>query len=382
MNIDRINKPTREQYEEYILKNQPFIITGVVNNWISFEKWIPSQNIDNDYFLSILDKDVPVREIGIEVGEWLGKTKNINFSLFWKKWREHYFNCKNENNKNIENNNNNNNNNNKEPRYYLASLPIQTYFKELIDDFEIPEIPKEQNKIGNLWIGFKDQITPLHHDWSSGDPGMDGLHAIIIGKKLFKLFDPILNVNCFKRKKEWGHFHQSEFDFDNPDFKEFPEAKNYKMIEIELNQGEMLFIPKLWWHHVKTLEPSISINFWFQHIGSELLKCNLLWCHMEQYLNAVLQMDTTKISNDKFKKIINFLTNDSRHNGDGGDGGDGDIQQYKDDPLKLIQLPKFINSFSNAVNNPIFKNHPKKDQFKFEITEKVNQWIEKNKFKK
>jgi hypothetical protein len=53
----------------------------------------------------------------------------------------------------------------------------------------------------------------------------------------------------------------------------FPEFfENAKYIEVELKVGEMLFIPKLWWHHVRTLENSIAVNFWFQHLGSEKLK--------------------------------------------------------------------------------------------------------------
>ena len=43
------------------------------------------------------------------------------------------------------------------------------------------------------------QVTPIHHDWSAGDPGMDGLHVVVLGRKLFKLFDPLINVKCFKR---------------------------------------------------------------------------------------------------------------------------------------------------------------------------------------
>lgn len=55
----------------------------------------------------------------------------------------------------------------------------------------------------------------------------------------------------------------------------FPEFfSQAKFLEIILKEGEMLFIPKLWWHHVRTVENSIAVNFWFQHLGSEKLKLN------------------------------------------------------------------------------------------------------------
>ncbi len=61
-----------------------------------------------------------------------------------------------------------------EDYYYLASLPINRIFPTLIDEVIVPEHAKEQMKYGNLWIGNGGQITPLHHDTSTGDPGMDG----------------------------------------------------------------------------------------------------------------------------------------------------------------------------------------------------------------
>jgi len=153
---------------------------------------------------------------------------------------------------------------------------------------------------------IKGQITPVHHDWSSGDHGMDGLHAMILGRKIFKLFDPHVNEKCFRRKKHWGKFHQSVIDIDKPDLEKYPEFKNASYLEIELNAGEMLFIPKLWWHHVTTLEPSIAINFWFQHLGSEKLKLTKHWGHTEQYLLAVTDMIITP---EKMCTVIQYYFN-------------------------------------------------------------------------
>ena len=135
---------------------------------------------------------------------------------------------------------------------------------------------------------------------------MDGLHAMILGKKVFKLFDPYTNEKCFRRKRIWGKFHQSVVDIDNPDLEKHPEFKDAKILEIELNPGEMLFIPKLWWHHVTTTEPAIAINFWFQHLGSEKLKLTKHWGHTEQYLLAVTEMIVTP---EKMRTVIQYYLN-------------------------------------------------------------------------
>lgn len=83
-----------------------------------------------------------------------------------------------------------------------------------------------------------------------------------------------------ERKREWGHFHQAQVDIDNPDFTQFPEYSQATCIDVELTSGDILFIPKLWWHYVRTIENSIAVNFWFQHIGSEVLKLNRFWPHI------------------------------------------------------------------------------------------------------
>ena len=57
--------------------------------------------------------------------------------------------------------------------FYLASLPMNKYFPMLCDDVIVPDVPKSQKKSGNLWIGNQGQITPIHYDYSTGDPGQN-----------------------------------------------------------------------------------------------------------------------------------------------------------------------------------------------------------------
>ncbi|GAM22333.1 hypothetical protein SAMD00019534_055080 [Acytostelium subglobosum LB1] len=347
MNIEKLFRPTRDILEQFVLRNQPFVLTGIVDGWACFNKWnTPAYLVDK-----IGEREIPVREIGYDVGEWLGKTSNIKFSTFVDSW-------------NIAKKTG------AEPTYYLASLPINKYFPELETDYVVPEIPREQGKSANLWIGVKGQVTPLHHDWSTGDPGMDGLHAIVSGKKLFRLYDPVENNLFIRRKPHWGLFHHAQVDIDKPDLDRFPEFANARSIDVVLEQGEMLFIPKLWWHYVRTLEPSISVNFWFQHMGSERLKCGRLWPVMEQYLEAVKGIQATE---EKMTSLLMYF----------GEGYSQkrkpkpeEVRSYMDNPLKLLQLPKFINSFANATNNPQFKHMEESALFAKEITSRVRQWVD------
>jgi len=43
----------------------------------------------------------------------------------------------------------------------------------------------------------------------------------------------------------------------------FPSFTNAKCLEAVLGPGEMLYIPRGWWHYVRSLEASCSVSFWW-----------------------------------------------------------------------------------------------------------------------
>lgn len=45
--------------------------------------------------------------------------------------------------------------------------------------------------------------------------------------------------------------------------REFPLFKDAEFVEAILGPGECLFIPRGWWHYVKSLSPSCSVSFWW-----------------------------------------------------------------------------------------------------------------------
>jgi len=99
--------------------------------------------------------------------EWFGEAEEIKFSTFMEHW--------------MKNKEWSEDNEKKEIFYYLASLPMNKYFEKLMNDVKVPFYPSKQKKAGNLWIGNSGQITSVHYDFSTGDPGMDGFHAVIKG---------------------------------------------------------------------------------------------------------------------------------------------------------------------------------------------------------
>ena len=55
----------------------------------------------------------------------------------------------------------------------------------------------------------------------------------------------------------------SAVDPDAPDYDRFPRFRSAEKSVFDLAPGELLYLPGGWWHHVRSLEESFSINWWW-----------------------------------------------------------------------------------------------------------------------
>lgn len=152
------------------------------------------------------------------------------------------------------------------PSYYIASNVIDSHFPQLRaeNDIDIPrpaaEFPVEQNRVG-IWIGNRTTAC-CHYDTS------DNLACCVVGKRRFTLFpsDQIANLYPGPLDLTPGGQALSMVDFANPDldkYPNFPEAIANAQIA-ELEAGDALFLPSMWWHQVEGLSRfNILINYWW-----------------------------------------------------------------------------------------------------------------------
>jgi Cupin-like domain len=101
-----------------------------------------------------------------------------------------------------------------------------------------------------LWIGPEGTRTPLHHDL------VNILLIQIVGRKRVHL---IPSKEIHKVYNNIGVF--SDVDLDAVDESRFPLFPSSHIMEYMLEPGAALFIPVGWWHHVESLDPSISVSF-------------------------------------------------------------------------------------------------------------------------
>ena len=101
-----------------------------------------------------------------------------------------------------------------------------------------------------LWLGGAGTITPLHHDVENV------LFVQIYGSKRFTLISPYQSHRVYNDVSVY-----SDVDIAQPDRERHPLFDSVSRLEVTVGPGEALLIPVGWWHHVESLEVSISVSF-------------------------------------------------------------------------------------------------------------------------
>jgi hypothetical protein len=108
-----------------------------------------------------------------------------------------------------------------------------------------------------LWIAPRGTMSSLHHD---GD--YDNVNLQISGRKLFLLLPPPRHVALHA----YGSA-ESPLNPFVPDLDRFPRFASADPVEATLAPGEVLLIPKYWWHCVYTIEPAVNLSTHFRWPG-------------------------------------------------------------------------------------------------------------------
>lgn len=143
---------------------------------------------------------------------------------------------------------------------YLAQHPLFDQIPELRKDIREPEyccLGENEDVEVNAWFGPGGTVSPLHHD-----PKHNFL-AQVVGQKRVLLYSPEDTKYLYPHPTRLLS-NTSSVDPENPDFQTHPEYKNAKGWECLLEEGEMLYIPPTWWHHVRALSTSFSVSFWWE----------------------------------------------------------------------------------------------------------------------
>jgi hypothetical protein len=152
------------------------------------------------------------------------------------------------------------------PSFYVGSTDLDTYLPGLrqenhlaLDDAAFGHNPP----IVSIWIGNRTTAS-AHYDMSNN------IACCMVGRRRFTLFPPEQVHNLYPGPLEPTPGGQvvSMVDFGAPDLKRyprFPEALAAGQVA-ELEPGDLLFYPALWWHQVEALDGfNAMINYWWNN---------------------------------------------------------------------------------------------------------------------
>jgi hypothetical protein len=131
-------------------------------------------------------------------------------------------------------------------------------FPNLEDDYHVPRYCEGAPHLrGKVWIGKGGTMTPAHRDVPHN------LHVHLTGRKRWLLFSPADSARMYPRGLLSGMPNFAWVDPEQPDFDRYPRFRGVTAIGGVVNPGETLFIPHGWWHHTRTLDDAVSMNFWW-----------------------------------------------------------------------------------------------------------------------
>jgi hypothetical protein len=150
-------------------------------------------------------------------------------------------------------------------RYYLMQQAVPREFPELCRELPVPPYVDRSRTNPNLWFGTESTETPLHYDVANN------LFGQLTGRKRWTVFDPGQADLVYPRDGDADHRNLSRVSVEEPDLERFPLFARAQGQAGEVGPGDLLFLPAFWWHQVRSLEVSLSLNFWWSVRLDQLL---------------------------------------------------------------------------------------------------------------
>jgi hypothetical protein len=146
------------------------------------------------------------------------------------------------------------------PSVYLASIDVPSHFNGVQEENRV-DLGRRDPLI-SLWMGTPTRIA-AHNDFP------DNLACCVAGRRRFTLFPPEQFRNLYLGPIDNTPAGRavSMVDFHAPDLEAHPDfVKALEQAQVaELEPGDALFIPSMWWHHVEGLAPfNILLNYWWR----------------------------------------------------------------------------------------------------------------------
>ena len=245
--------PARPIAGEIIGRKVPLVLQNtVVHSWPALQKWnmtYLSENLGLDNLESVKCTDTyltfdPDRRTSLKL--------NISIPFITRNMtREEFFRCV-----NVQYKDHSQCSDSFLGHYYFGSVPA-TLKEDLIPDRFLYHTKKDYKSNRQfIWISSSGMITHTHFDQDYN------LFVQLVGRKRFTLWSSFQHELMYTYPRVHPMWHKSQVNYRHVDTHTFPAYKKAKAVQIELEPGDVLYVPPYTWHYVETLSPSVSLSTW------------------------------------------------------------------------------------------------------------------------
>lgn len=148
------------------------------------------------------------------------------------------------------------------PTFYIGSTTIDACLPGFRAQNDLSTFATHgYEPLASIWIGNR-TIASCHYD------APNNLAACVVGRRRFTVFPPDQIANLYPGPLEPTPGGQaiSVVDFANPDLEKYPRFREAMQAAFvaELEPGDAVFVPSMWWHHVEGLGRfNILVNYWW-----------------------------------------------------------------------------------------------------------------------
>jgi ribosomal protein L16 Arg81 hydroxylase len=260
MDIERVSKLSRSDFEKtYLAREQPVIITNAVDHWESIRTWTP-QGLASRFG----DMELPVEVLPEDKGDDFIYTRdNMRLETMALRRFVELSECAG-------------------ARYYMPQVETSQLIDGMREAFgPMTYLPASTTTaVASFWLGPSGARTPLHFDLG---------HNLIVqvsGRKRWLLFPKHERKLLYTPTPALGHF--SPITPEAPDLQRYPKYAKATPIEFILEPGEILFVPSRWPHYVRSLDASISLNYFFGTPGLSMrITLERIWLSCVHWVQRV-----------------------------------------------------------------------------------------------
>jgi hypothetical protein len=135
---------------------------------------------------------------------------------------------------------------------------VHEVMPELFEDIVRPAYCRDASWArSRLWYASPDTKGALHRDLP------ENLYAQVSGRKKFLLLDRRKTRLVYRYSLRSGVPNYSPVDAEAPDLERFPRFRTAELMSADVEAGDLLYIPSMWWHQARSLDTSLSINLWW-----------------------------------------------------------------------------------------------------------------------